>query len=158
MFGKTFADYVRFQRWILILIVLVFAVRLATSLAGVPLAQGKWISINLVLLLGIVYCAIAVHIRGFGAYKQLLALLAIQVLFAHVLIASGIALAIVTGVDNIFTAPEFFGGADGKTWGHALLHLLAWSVLALFAWLIGSPILLATRKLKPGVKARAESY
>ena len=36
MFGKKGEEYVRFERWILILIVMVFALRLGLSLAGVP--------------------------------------------------------------------------------------------------------------------------
>jgi hypothetical protein len=152
MFGKNLGAYIRFQRWILILVALVFAVRLGASLAGLPIAQGKWISINLVLLVGLVYCAVGVHTRRFGAYKQLLGLLLVQNFFAHMLIAVGIAIGILSGVANIFTAPEFFGGTDGRTWGHVLAHAIAWPVLALLAWLFGSLILLATRKLKPAVK------
>jgi hypothetical protein len=155
MFGKSFGEYVRFQRWILILIALVFLARLGVSLAGVPLAQGKWVSINFVLLVGLVYCAVAVHTAGYGAYKQLLGLLLVQVFFAHLLIASGIALGVLTGVDNIFTAPEFFGGADGKNWGHVLAHLVGGVVLALLSWLIGSLILLVTRKLIPTATVEA---
>src|SRR5438477_13129888 len=85
MFGKKVKDYVRFERWILILIVVVFALRLGLSLAGVSKAEypvmtrtgiptipkaTEWVSINLVLLVGILYCAIAVQTRGFGTYVQ----------------------------------------------------------------------------------------
>lgn len=150
MFGKPFGEYVRFERWILVLIAVVFAFRLGTSLAGLPNGVARWISINLVLLLGVVYCAVAVHTKGFGAYKQLLGLLLIQNVVAHVLIALAISLAIVTGMDNIFTAPEYAGGADGKTWVHVIAHLfVAWALLTLIGWAIGSVILLLTRKLKP---------
>jgi hypothetical protein len=82
-------------------------------------------------------------------------LLLVQVFFAHLLIASGIALGVLTGVDNIFTAPEFFGGADGRNWGHVLAHLVGGVVLALLSWLIGSLILLVTRKLIPTATVEA---
>ena len=36
MFGRNLGEYVRFERWILIAIVVVFALRLGLSLAGVP--------------------------------------------------------------------------------------------------------------------------
>src|SRR5439155_11024592 len=79
MFGKKVKEYVRFERWILILIVVVFALRLGLSLAGVSKAEypvmtrtgiptipkaTEWVSINLILLVGILYCAIAVQTRG----------------------------------------------------------------------------------------------
>jgi len=39
MFGKKLGEYVRFERWILILIVVAFALRLGLSLAGVSKAE-----------------------------------------------------------------------------------------------------------------------
>ena len=149
MFGKKFEEYLHFGQWILILVPLVFAARLGLSLAGVPNSQTRWVSINIVLLLGLVYYSIAVHTSGFGTYKHLFVVLLFQNSVAHTLIALAIVLGIVTGHDNIFTAPEFSGGADGKTWFHALLHLIAAPLAAAVAWLLGSLILFVTRKLRP---------
>ena len=145
--GKSLGDYFRFQRWILVLIVAAFVVRFSLSLTGMPNTQIRWVSINVVLLVGLVYCAVAVHTRGFGAYKQLLGLLLVQNLVAHMLIALAILLGILAGLDSIFTAPEFFGGADGKTWVHFASHVLVWPLPALFGWLVGAIILLVTRRL-----------
>jgi hypothetical protein len=150
MFGKKFSEYVQFQRWILILIVAAFVSRLAIGLSGVPVPTARWVSINLVLLVGLVYCSITVHTRRFGSYKQLLGLLYVQTGFAHLLIALGIALAIVTGVDNIYTAPEFFGGSNGKNWGHVLAHVIGALIIPLIAWLFGSVILFVTKLVKKG--------
>jgi hypothetical protein len=149
VFGKKFSEYIRFESWILILVAIVFLIRLALPAAGVPIAQARWVSINLVLLLGLVYCSVAVHTTGFGSYKQLLGLLFVQNAFAHLLIAFGITLGIVTGKANIFTAPEFFGGSNGATWGHVLAHAIAWILVALIAWLPASVILFVTKKIKP---------
>lgn len=149
MFGKKLSEYIRFQRWVLILVALVFAVRFGASLAGLPNDQTKWISVNLVLLAGLIYAAVAVHTARFGAYKQLFGLLLVQNLLAHILIAAAILVGIITGADNIFTAPEYSGGGDGKTWLHVLAHTLAGIFTAFFAWLVGSLILFVTRKLQP---------
>jgi hypothetical protein len=148
MFGKKFSEYIRFQRGILILIVVVFLVRLGISLSGVPIAQARWVSVNIALLVGLVYAAITVHTAGFGAYKQLFGLLLVQNVLAHVLIAIAIILGILTGSDNIYTAPEFFGGADGKNWLHVLAHSFAGFFVTLFSWLFGSLILFVTRKVR----------
>jgi hypothetical protein len=147
MLGRKFSDYVRFEGWILILIVLMFIVRLGLSLSGESFSLIRWFSINIVLLLGLIYCSVAVHIRKFGAYRQLLGLLLVQNVLAHILIAVGIVLGIVTARANAFTAPEVFGGSDGATWGHVAAHLIAGFLAAVVAWLIGSVILFVTRKL-----------
>lgn len=141
MFGKKFSEYVRFERWILILVAAAFVIRMVFS--------ARWASINLVLLAGLIYCSVAVHTTGFGSYKQLFGLLLLQNVFAHTLIALGIALAVVTGTDNIYTAPEFFGGSSGKTFVHSAMHLIAGFIVPVFAWLVGSVILFVTKKLNP---------
>ena len=150
MFGKTVAQYLGFQKVVLALIVLVFLVRLALSLSGTPNATAKWFSVTVVLLLGVVYYGVAVHTRLFGSYKQLLPLLLFQSLLAQTLVALAIVLAIFTGTDNIFTAPEYSGNADGKTWFHVVAHLIVGSiVLPLVSWAIGSLVLFATKKVAP---------
>lgn len=169
MFGKKVKEYVRFERWILILIVVVFAVRLGLSLAGVSKAYGagdpefsvrfllpkatEWLSINLVLLVGMLYCAIAVQTRGFGTYKHLFPLLLLQITLAHWLVGTGIILGIVTGHNNVFTAVEHCGvcGADGLKWSHAVGHIVVTPpVVSLVSWLPASAILFVTRKVRPG--------
>ena len=149
MFGKTLGQYVGFLRGILILVAVVFALRLGLSLYGMSTVQTRWVSVNLALMIGLVYCAVAVHIKGFGAYKQLLGLLLVLHAMAHVLIALAIVLSIVTGVSNAFTAPEYFGGQDGRNWFHVAAHFLAGGLTGLVAWPPGALILLVTRKLKP---------
>ena len=151
MFGKKFSEYVRFEAWILILIAVVFLVRLGLSLAGASFLQARWVSVNLVLFAGLIYCSVRVHTAGFGSYKQLFGLLLGQNVFAHVLIAMAIVLGIITGTPNIFTAPEVSGGGDGATWIHALVHVVAGFIVPIFAWLFGSVILLVTKKLEPGI-------
>ena len=149
MFGKKLSEYIRFERVILILIAGVFISRLVVGMSGVEIAKAKWVSINIVLLLGLIYCAVNVHLSGFGSYKQLFGLLFIQTGFAHLLIASAILIAIATGVDNIYTAPEFFNKQNGRNLTHVLLHGVAALVLPLISWAIGSAILFVTKRTKP---------
>ena len=168
MFGKKGREYVRFERWNLILIVVVFALRLGLSLAGVSKAEypvmtrtgiptipkaTEWVSINLVLLMGILYCGIAVQTRGFGTYKHLFPLLLFQTTTAHWLVGMGIILGIVTGHNNVFTAVEHCGvcGADGLKWSHAVGHIVVTPLLvSLVSWLPASAILFVTRQVRPG--------
>jgi hypothetical protein len=58
-------------------------------------------------------------------------------------------MAVVTGADNIYTAPEFFNGNNGRTLTHVLMHGIAILVLPLIGWAFGSVILFVTKTIKP---------
>ena len=146
IFGKPLSEYVSFAKVILLLIVIVGVARLGLSLAGVENAIVRWLSISIVTLIGLVYFSIRVHTSGFGSYKQLLVLIVIQTVLGQAIIIAGIVIAIFTGRDNIFSAPEYSGGGDGKTWGHAAAHLVVMILGSLVAWLVGSVILFVTKK------------
>ena len=149
MFGKKFSEYIEFERWILILVAAAFVIRLALSMMGTSFTVTSRVSINLVLLAGLIYCSVAVHTSRLGSYKQLFGLLLVQNVFAHVLIGFGIVIGIITGRENAFTVPEVSGGGNGATWFHALLHPVAGVIVSVLAWLIGSVILFLTKKFKP---------
>lgn len=65
--------------------------------------------------------------------------------------ASGIAIGIVTGIENIFTAPEFSVGFEGMSWTYVLAHIVVPGaiVLPLAGWALSSIVLLVTRSLAP---------
>ena len=153
IFGKRLSEYVAFSKLFLGLILGVGLVRLALSLGGVPNSTGKWISVTGALLVGVLYYSVQVHTSGFGSYKQLLPIFWVLCLASQVLIAAAVALAIFTGRDNIFTAPEYSGGGDGKTWFHVGAHLVLGATIApLVTWLIGALIMFVTKKLVPKAK------
>ena len=148
IFGKRWSEYIRFQQVILGLILVVGLAKLALTLAGLPNSTTKWLSITVLGLLGLVYYGVRVHTAGFGSYKQLLPLLFNQNLLANAIVIIGIVIGIVTGHDNVFTAPEYSGGGDGKTWGHVGAHVVfAIFVGTLLGWLIASIILWVTKRV-----------
>jgi len=148
IFGRRLSEYAEFCKPFLILIPIIGITRLALSLNGVPNSTAKWFSVTGLVWIGVLYCAVRVHTTGFGSYKQLLVLCALQNLVAQAVIVFGIVLAIVTGTNNIFSAPEYAFGGDGKTWLHAGAHLLIGTTIgSLVPWLIGSLVLFATKKL-----------
>ena len=160
IFGKSVSEYVRFEMPILVFILAVAVARLLFSMGGASISSVKYISLTVSGLIGLVIVSIWVHTRGFGSYKQLLPLVAIQCLVAQVFSAAAVTLAIITGKDNIYTLSEY----GGRTWGHAGAHLVFASIAAtIVGWLVGSVILFVTRKLSsssqgkmtPQGKARA---
>ena len=148
IFGKRLSEYVAFSKLFLGLILVVGIARLALSLGGVPNSMVKWISINAAGWIGVLYYSIRVHTSGFGSYKQLLPICFLQMVAAQVVIVPAIILAIFTGTDNIYSAPEYSFGGDGKTWLHVVAHLfIGTTVGSLMGWLVGCLIMFATKKL-----------
>ena len=160
MFGKSLSEYIDFQKPILMLLAAVWAVRLGMSLAGVPVAGAKFVSITVVLVIGALYYGWAVPRKGFGSFRQLYGLNLIQGVVSQTLVAAAIVLAIIMGKDNIFSIPEFYPPAqgipvlglpmppDGKSFGHAIEHIVVAGFIGfpIIGWLLGSVVLLATRK------------
>jgi len=148
IFGKRFSEYVSFSKPILFLIAIVGIARFGLSLAGTSNAVVKWLSISVVLLIGLVYSAIRVHTTGFGSYLQLLPALWVQSVLAQLIVAIGIVAAIGTGRDNIFSAPEYSGNADGKTWFHVGAHIVLGTTIGpLISWLVGCVLMFVTKKV-----------
>jgi hypothetical protein len=161
MFGKSLSEYVAFQKPLLILITAVWALRLALSIAGVPVAGVQFLSVTGVLALGALYYGWAVGQKGFGSFKQLYGLNLVQGLFSQALVALAIVVATATGQDNIYSIPEFYPPAqgigvlglplppDGKNFGHAIEHIVVAGAIGfpIIGWLLGSLVLLATRKV-----------
>ena len=147
-FGRPLSDYVRFCKPFLIVIPIVGILRLALSVSGEPNSMVKWLSVTALVWIGTLYYAVRVHTTGFGSYKQLLPICALLNLAAQVVIISGIIVAILTGVNNIYSAPEYAFGADGKTWLHVGAHLGIGTIAgSLVPWIIGSLVLFVTKKL-----------
>jgi len=155
VFGKTFSQYLNFQKYILLLILAVGLGRLILSLANLPNSTTKWLSISVVSLIVLDYYSIRVHTTGFGSYKQLLPLIFIQSVIAQAIVIAGIVIAIYTHKDNVFSAPEFSGGTDGKTWIHAIAHLVVGVIIGpLVGWLIGCALLFVVKKVTPQGSAK----
>jgi hypothetical protein len=150
IFGKSLSEYVKFEKVFLILVLLVGLGRLGASLAGVSNSMARFLSLTALLALGLIYYSIRVYTSGFGSYKQLYPILFLQWITAQSIVILGILLAMSSGKDNIFSAPEYSGGQDGKNMGHIGGHLLLGVVAGpLVAWLLGSLIMLVAKKIAP---------
>ncbi len=150
IFGKPLSHYVEFCKPFLVLVPIAGIVRLALSLGGLPNSTAKWISVTALVGIGVLYYSVRVHTSGFGSYKQLLVISVLLNLAAQVVIIFGIVLAIVTGMPNIYSAPEYAFGSDGATWSHAAAHLFIGTTAgSVVPWLIGSLVLFIAKKVSP---------
>jgi hypothetical protein len=159
IFGRSISEYYQFAKGILVLIVLVGIGRLALSLGGVPISIAKWLSISVVIWIGVLYFSVRVHTSGFGSYKHLLPIFVLQSLVAQAIIIPAIVLAIFTGSDNIYSVPEYSFGEDGKTWLHAGAHLLLGTTVgSLIAWIVGCVIMFVTKLVTRGKDTKAAAH
>ena len=144
MFGKPYAEYIRFQLPILILVGTVGLVRLALSIAGQPDSIVKFISVTVAGFIGIAYYGLRVRPSGFGSYREMLVLIFNQGLVANGIAILGIGLSVM-GMPNIFDVPEFrgpFATPQTTPLQHALAHLLAGTTFGtLLGWGLGSIVM-----------------
>ena len=116
MFGKKLSEYLAFQKWFLAAIAVVGTARLVLSLAGVADSTTRWFSMQAVWLAGFLYYAVAVHTTRFGGYRHILPLLFNQAVLVQAIAILGIAIAMVSGQDNVFIA-YVKGGFEGRAGG-----------------------------------------
>jgi hypothetical protein len=148
MFGKRVSEYLSFQKGVLLLMAVVGILRLGLSLAH---ANGIafYFSITVVALAGLVYYGVAVHLRRFGSYKQLLPLVLFQTVLADVIAVIAIVLTM-AGLPNIYSAPEFnppfVTDPVHQQWLHAVAHMTIGVVLpTAIGWIMASLVLLVTK-------------
>lgn len=147
VFGKSLSEYVRFQKPILIAILVVGLLRLILSLAGLPVGTVQWLSMTVVALVGVIYYGIRVPKTGFGSYRHLLPLAVIQSTLANTIAIVAILIALTTGQPNIFTDPGFSPG-EGRDAFHLFGHVaFGIGIGSILSWGISSLVMLITRKL-----------
>jgi hypothetical protein len=157
IFGKTASQYISFAGGVAGLVLAVGIIRLALSLAGMPNATTKWASMNVVLVLGIIYLAFRAHTTGFGTYKHLLPSVVVVNSTMHLVAIAGIVIGMITGQDNIFTTPEYaLRMDDGKTLVHVGLHIAIGMIVgALINWLMSCFFLFIAKKVARSPSSRA---
>jgi hypothetical protein len=156
IFGKSLSEYVAFTRMFIAAVFLVGLARLALSLAGAPNTTTRWVSMTVVIWIGLLYYSVRVHSSGFGSYRHLLPVIALPNFVGHAIAILAIVIAIFTGNDNVFSAPEYAFGGDGKSWLHAGAHLFVGTTIGtLVPWLIGCVFMLAAKKLTPAKRTNA---
>ena len=147
IFGRRLSEYVRFCKVFLILIAAIGILRLLLSIGGVPNQTARWFSMTAVSWIGLLYHSVRIQATVFGGYKQLLVICVLQNAVAQTIAIFAIVLAILTGVGNIYSAPEYAFGGD-TPWLHAGAHVvIGMPVGSLVLWLIGSLVMFATKKL-----------
>jgi hypothetical protein len=154
IFGKRLSEYVAFEKGVLALIAVVGIVKLALSLAGVPDATTRYVSITVVGIAAAAYLGIVTHTKGFGSYRQLLPLMVIIGIVSNTIVVAGILISAATGKANIFTANEYGGGLSLPI--HIGGHVVGGMIIGpLMAWALSSLVMFVTKKVTPARPAVA---
>ncbi len=144
MFGKPYAEYIRYQMPFLAATAVVGLLRLGLSIAGQPNSVVQFASITAVGFASFAYYGAMVRRHGFGTYRHLLPLVFNQGLIANAIAVLGIVLS-VYGMPNIYDAPEFrgpFATAQTTPLQHALAHIFGGTTAgALVGWAFASIVM-----------------
>jgi hypothetical protein len=148
MFGKRVSEYLAFLKVPLILVAAMGLLRLALSLAGLPVTTVRWFSMNLVAWACVIWYGVAVYKKGFGSYKHLLPMGFFLMAVFQAVAVLGIALAM-AGLQNVFAAPEFSVPGSGQG-VHMLAHLTIGIIVpTLLTWGVACLVMLITKAVSP---------
>jgi hypothetical protein len=126
----------------------IYAIADAALRAGqIQFFVTRWVSINIVLLVGLVYCSIAVHTTGFGSDKQLLALLLVQGFWRTCSSFRRSRLELLRESIARLPRPRSQEEATESSGGHVIAHAFGGFVFAVGAWILAAPILFVTKRI-----------
>ena len=117
--GYRIRDHIRLLAPLFGFITAVWLIRLVLGALGVGFV--RLFSVTGADALAILLAAVLIHIRRFGSYPNVVAASVLLVVCGQLLIVLAILFAVVTGTNNIFTAPQFSFPRDDV---HHLKHIL----------------------------------
>ena len=147
--GRALREHVQLLAPLFGLIAAVWALRLILSLTGAPVSLVRIFSVTVTSSVSIMLAVVLIHVRRFGGYSSVVASAFLLTSWSQLLIIAAIALAIVTGTGNIFTAPEY-SGRTVKPIFHIMGHLtfgIAFGTL--FGAAMGCLVLWMIRRITP---------
>ena len=121
--GYGLRDHVRLLGPLFGLIAAVWLLRWVLDAVGTPRWLVLVVSVTAITSLSILAAAGLMHFRRFGSYLNVVVASFLLVTWGQLLIIMAIVFAAATGVENIFTAPEFSRVDDQTHLGNILGHL-----------------------------------
>ncbi len=103
------------------LVAIVWIIRLSLSIAGVPSWVVKLSSVTVATPVAVMLAAVLLHARGYRSYASIVVASLMINIWAECLIVLAILFTILTGIENIYSTPEFTGGES--QWAHIHGHI-----------------------------------
>jgi len=117
--GYRIRDHIRLLGPLFGFVAAVWVIRLIIGALG--LGFVRLFSVTGAYALAILLAAVLIHTRGFGSYTNVVAASVLLVAWGQLLIVLAIVFAVLTGTNNIFTAPQYSFPRDDS---HHLKHIL----------------------------------
>jgi hypothetical protein len=117
-------EHIKFLSPLFVFIVAVWFLRLALDVAGAPQPVVRIFSLSLATPVSVLLMVLMMHVRRFGGYSSVVVSTLVLVAWEQLLIVGAIVFSVLTGMENIFTAPEFsVPGPDPHHLRHIVGHL-----------------------------------
>lgn len=148
--GRTLGDHIRLLGPLFMLLAAVFALRWILALAGAPRFALQVVSTTAAVPVAILLAVMLIHLRRFGSYANVVVASLLLNAWIQLLICSAIVLSIVTGVENIYTQPEYSLGGDPRHLRHLYGHVtFGIGIGTLIGAAVGALLLFLMRRLVP---------
>jgi hypothetical protein len=122
--GYGLRDHIRLLVPLFALLTVVWALRLILAASGAPSGLTRLASLTVMGPAVVVLAALLMHERRFGSYTNVVLASFLLNAWAELLIVAAITFTVLTGKQNIYTAPEFsVPRHDPSHVGHILGHL-----------------------------------
>lgn len=105
--GKSLGDHIRLLTPLFGLIAAIWVLRGSLYQLGMPLTFVRYLSITAVVPIAILLAAFLIHRKRFGGYSNVVLAAVLLVLWSQVLIVAAICFAVLSGIENVYTLPEF---------------------------------------------------
>ncbi|HXG63690.1 MAG TPA: hypothetical protein VNO70_01195 [Blastocatellia bacterium] len=122
--GYAFKDHVQLLLPLFALITAVWLLRLALDAAGVASVFVRAFSVTGAASLSVLLAVVLIHRQGIGSYPNVVLSAFLLITWGQLLIVVAILFSVLTGVQNVYAAPEFsVPGDDQYHLRHILGHL-----------------------------------
>jgi hypothetical protein len=156
--GYRIRDHIRLLAPLFGFITAVWLIRLVLGALGVGFV--RMFSVTGADALAILLAAVLIHMRRFGSYPNVVAASVLLVVWGQLLIVLAIVFAVLSGTNNIFTAPQYSFPRDDT---HHLKHIAGQFIYGGYGILLGAAmgcvLLWVLRMLvPPGSQGRLRSH
>lgn len=105
--GHTFSEHVRLIRPLLLLIALVWFIRFFLTPGATPKAVVDLTSVTAIVSVAVILAVLRIYARDFGGYASVVLSTLLLVVWGQLLVVAAILFSVFSGIENIYTAPEF---------------------------------------------------
>lgn len=105
--GRSFLDHVVLILPLFGLIVAVWLLRMELAMAGAPHWLVHLFSVTTTVSISVILTAFLIYLKRFGSYANLVLCTILLVSFAELLIVLSILFSVLSGIETVYSAPEF---------------------------------------------------